>query len=211
MPRVALIFSASVFALTVLNICFFLIHAAFLQRLQRVSQGISDDKVRKFVNDEALQIQLNIGFLGLIFLCVSFSSLCYSYYLFFRTQDASAYQWKVNEAAIGQLDQQYELEESFERNDSEGDKDDPSGNPQKRFMYDKVDYNSFSNHTLREIKTCFPAFVQDRIGVGEPMFTVPKEALGLQIITWTFRKAFWGALIALIWAIAQPSRIFHAL
>jgi hypothetical protein len=211
-PKIALTVSASAFVLTVGYIAWFLLQSVFLRRVQTASEGVADLRLRKALNDWALQVQLNVGFLGLIYLCIAFSSLCYSYYMACEQIEMPEYQWVVDHDKIEALaldddgEEQIVVRAAFENkvNRAIADTGDLSETP-------RVDYEICFRHTWQMIQKCFPVFVQRQLDIGPPLLSIPEKAIGLEIVTWVFRKAFWGAFFALVWAIAQPGRIFRAL
>jgi hypothetical protein len=211
MPKIALTVSASAFVLTVGYIAWFLLQSVFLRRVQSASERVEDVRLRKALSDWVLQVQLNVGFLGLIYLCLAFSSLCYSYYMACEQFKMPEYQWIVDQDAIEALALDNDggappvvhaaIENKVIRAVADMDLGDVP----------KVDYEICFRHTWQMIQKCFPVFVQKQMDIGPPLLTIPEKAVGLEIITWVFRKAFWGAFFALVWAIAQPGRIFRAL
>lgn len=192
-PALALTVSASAFVLTVFNIGYFLITSYFVRKVQDAGNAVVDDEsARRSIDDWALALQLNVGFLGLIFLALSFSSLGYSYYLACNAFELPEYQWVLPDGA-------------------ETPPQVVTGQNPPVAAPLQASYSVFFKHTGQIFHRNLPELIRTQLPPQPVLLQPSGKAVGMRVVELVFGYAVWGALLALFSALLLPRRIFRSL
>ena len=192
-PALALTVSASAFVLTVFNIGYFLITSYFVRKVQDAGNAVvAEESARRSIDDWALAVQLNVGFLGLIFLALSFSSLGYSYYLACNALELPEYQWVRPDD--GDTAPPVLTEDTP-----------PDSEPLQ------AGYSVFFKHTGQIFHRNLPELIRSQLAPQPVLLQPSRKAVGMRVVELIFGYAVWGALLALFSALLLPRRIFRSL
>jgi hypothetical protein len=208
-PGLALTVSAAAFVLTLFNIGYFLLASYFIRKVQDAGNAaIPREGTRRDIDDWALGVQLNVGFLGLIFLTISYASLCYAYYMCCVAFGLPEYQWVVTAGVAGEIAEQDSP--SPENTAPEQTTAQPS-EPVAEQTPGTFGYSQFFSHTGQVLERSLPFLIRKQLTIHPLTLKASDKALGLQVVETVFSYAAWGAFAALLSAILLPRRIFRAL